>query len=78
VAHTPVDALAAADDRAEIGRLLASLPDGQRKALILVEWLGMSTSEAGWVLGVEPVSVRVRISRAKASLRADDEAEGGP
>lgn len=68
------DPLAAADDRDELARLLAALPDGQREALILVAWLGMSNEEAGAVLGIESVSVRVRVSRAKATLRA---ARGG-
>jgi RNA polymerase sigma-70 factor, ECF subfamily len=65
-----VDPLAAAEDRDELGRLLAELPDGQREALVLVALLGMSNEEAGAVLGIEPVSVRVRVSRAKAALRA--------
>jgi RNA polymerase sigma factor (sigma-70 family) len=64
------DPLSVADDRDELGRLLAHLPDGQREALVLVVWLGMTDDEAGAVLGIEPVSVRVRVSRAKAALRA--------
>jgi RNA polymerase sigma-70 factor, ECF subfamily len=54
----------------ELARALASLPAAQRRALILVEWLGMSDDEAGEALGIRPVSVRVRISRAKSALRA--------
>ena len=54
----------------ELARSLASLPAAQRQALILVEWLGMSDDEAGEALGIRPVSVRVRISRAKSALRA--------
>lgn len=54
----------------ELGRALASLPAAQRQALILVEWLGMSDDEVGDALGIRPVSVRVRISRAKSALRA--------
>jgi DNA-directed RNA polymerase specialized sigma24 family protein len=49
--------------------MLASLPETQRAALVLVEWLGMSADEAAPALGIEPVSVRVRLSRAKAALR---------
>jgi RNA polymerase sigma-70 factor (ECF subfamily) len=64
------DRLAVVEDRDELGRLLAELPDGQRAALVLVEWLGMSPEEAGAVLGIQPVSVRVRLSRAKSGLRA--------
>jgi RNA polymerase sigma factor (sigma-70 family) len=65
-----LDPIAVAEDRDELGRLLAALPDGQREALVLVAWLGMTNSEAGEVLGIEPVSVRVRVSRATAALRA--------
>jgi RNA polymerase sigma-70 factor (ECF subfamily) len=63
------DPLSAADDRDELGRMLSSLPETQRAALVLVEWLGMSAEEAAPALGIEPVSVRVRVSRAKAALR---------
>jgi RNA polymerase sigma factor (sigma-70 family) len=66
------DPLRVAEDRDELGRLLARLPEGQREALVLVAWLGMTDQEAGVVLGIEPVSVRVRVSRAKATLRARD------
>lgn len=64
------DPLSVTEDRDELGRLLAALPDGQREALVLVAWLGMTDEEAGVALSIEPVSVRVRVSRAKASLRA--------
>ena len=63
------DAISESDDRDRIRRALATLPMNQREAIVLVEWLGMSDVEAGQVLGVSPVAVRVRISRAKASLR---------
>jgi RNA polymerase sigma-70 factor (ECF subfamily) len=63
------DPISAADDRDELGRMLSSLPEAQRAALVLVEWLGMSAEEAAPALGVEPVSVRVRVSRAKTALR---------
>jgi RNA polymerase sigma factor (sigma-70 family) len=60
----------AVEDRDEIDRLLARLSAGQRQALILVDWLGLSDEEAGRVLGIKPVSVRVRVSRAHTTLRA--------
>jgi RNA polymerase sigma factor (sigma-70 family) len=63
----------ATDDRDELDRLLASLPRGQRAALVLVEWFGMSTDEAGSVLGISGTAVRVRLSRAKAALRQTSE-----
>lgn len=73
-APEPANPLGVSDDRDEIDRLLAALPSGQREALVLVEWLGMSAEEASDVLRIQPVSVRVRLSRAKGALRA---ARGG-
>jgi RNA polymerase sigma factor (sigma-70 family) len=63
------DPLAASEDRDELRRALEKIPRGQREALILVEWLGMRDEEAGEVLGVAPVTIRVRISRARHALR---------
>ena len=63
--------------RDSLARALASLPAGQRGAVVLVEWLGMDPQEAATVLGIEPGSVRARLSRAKAALRRmleDDDA----
>jgi len=57
------------ETRTEVLRLLASLPRAQREALVLVEWLGLTTEEAGRVLGIEAVSVRGRLHRARAALR---------
>lgn len=55
--------------RDSLARALASLPAGQRAAVVLVEWLGMDHQEAASVLGIKPGSVRARLSRAKADLR---------
>jgi RNA polymerase sigma-70 factor (sigma-E family) len=63
------DPISQSDDRDRIRRALAALPMNQREAVVLVEWLGMSDVEASQALGISPVAVRVRISRAKASLR---------
>jgi RNA polymerase sigma-70 factor (ECF subfamily) len=65
------DEITAADDRDEVDRALAKLPRGHREALVLVEWLGMSDEEAGRVLGVAPVTVRVRLSRARQRMRTE-------
>jgi RNA polymerase sigma-70 factor (ECF subfamily) len=65
----PPDVIAQSDDRDQIRRALALLPESQREAIVLVEWLGLTDAEAGRVLGVSAGAVRVRISRAKASLR---------
>jgi RNA polymerase sigma-70 factor, ECF subfamily len=63
------DPAVGSSQRDAIRRALAALPDGQREAVVLVEWLGMTDSEAGEVLGVSPGAVRVRLSRARAVLR---------
>jgi RNA polymerase sigma-70 factor (ECF subfamily) len=63
------DPFEAADDRDAIGRAMTTLPEGQREAVVLVEWLGMSDDEAGEVLGVSPITVRVRLHRARGNLR---------
>jgi RNA polymerase sigma-70 factor (ECF subfamily) len=53
----------------DVRRALAQLPRGQREALILVEWLGLGSEEAGRVLGIDASSVRGRLHRGRASLR---------
>lgn len=63
------DFFAAVDDRDALGRALAELSNGQREALVLVEWMGMSDDEVGALLGISPITVRVRIHRARAVLR---------
>lgn len=63
------DALAAAEDRVDVLRAVASLPRQQREALVLVVWLGYGTEEAGTLLGIEPGSVRGRLHRARQTLR---------
>ena len=51
--------------RDSLARALASLPTGQREAVVLVEWLGMDQEEAATALGIKQGSVRARLSRAK-------------
>ena len=63
------DAIEAMADRDAIGRALATLSQGQREAVVMVEWLGMTDDEAGALLGISPITVRVRIHRARAILR---------
>jgi RNA polymerase sigma-70 factor (ECF subfamily) len=60
-----------------LARALASLPTGQREAVVLVEWLGMDQNETAAALRIKPGSVRARLSRARADLRRmleDDDA----
>jgi RNA polymerase sigma factor (sigma-70 family) len=63
------DPISDSDDRDEIRRALATLPMNQREAIVFVEWLGLSDVEAGELFGVSAAAVRMRLSRAKASLR---------
>jgi RNA polymerase sigma factor (sigma-70 family) len=55
--------------RSELAEALAVLARGQREAFLLVEWLGMSSEQAGEVLGIAPASVRSRLHRARELLR---------
>ena len=63
------DPISESDDRDAIRRALARLPDSQREVIVLIEWLGMTSDEAGHVLGLSPGAVRVRLTRAKQALR---------
>jgi RNA polymerase sigma-70 factor, ECF subfamily len=63
--------------RLELADAIASLPAGQRRAFLLVEWLGMSSQEAACILGIAPASVRTRIHRARAALRERLGEDGG-
>ena len=75
VLHAPSPAgTDAVEDRDEVSRALDTLPLGQRQALVLIDWLGMTAEETGRILGLKPVSVRVRRSRAHAALREQLEA----
>jgi RNA polymerase sigma factor (sigma-70 family) len=65
----PPDLFAAVDDRDALGRALAKLSTGQREALVLIEWMGMTDDEVGALLGISPITVRVRVHRARAVLR---------
>jgi RNA polymerase sigma-70 factor (ECF subfamily) len=63
------DPFEAADDRDAVGRALTTLSEGQREALVMVEWLDMTDEEAAAILGISPVTVRVRRHRARENLR---------
>lgn len=48
---------------------IAQLPDGERAVLELVALDELSTNEAAAVLGLRPVTARVRLHRARGTLR---------
>jgi len=64
------DPEATAERRAAIRAALGSLSREQREALVIVEWLGFSPTDAAEVLGVSPESVRARLHRARTALRS--------
>lgn len=63
------DDMVLTDDRVDVLRAVAALPQRQREALVLIEWLGYSADEVGSLLGIKAVSVRARLHRARTALR---------
>ena len=57
------------ESRRDVRAAVLRLPLPLRQALVLTEWLELSTEEAGRVLGIEAVSVRGRVHRARRLLR---------
>jgi RNA polymerase sigma-70 factor (ECF subfamily) len=67
-ARDPLDQI---EDRDEMDRVLTGLTPRQRAALVLTELLGYSTEDAGNMLGVKPVTVRVLLSQARKAARGE-------
>jgi len=59
----------AASQSRELFAAIQSLPPGERAVLELVALDELSVSQAGAVLGVRPVTARVRLHRARVALR---------
>jgi RNA polymerase sigma factor (sigma-70 family) len=74
---TPRDETAAAVARSDLLRELATLPLGLRQALVLTDWLEMTSEEAAKVLGIRPASVRSRTHRAREVLHSRLEVSDG-
>jgi RNA polymerase sigma-70 factor (ECF subfamily) len=49
---------------------LAGLPDRQRSAVLLHEWMGYSFREIGAALGISEATARVHAHRGREALRA--------
>ena len=64
-----VDPAPEVGERHDVRRALASLPEAQRAALVLVDWLDMDTEEAARTLGITAGNLRVRLHRARSALR---------
>jgi len=71
------DELAEVDDRDAVRRALGAATPRQRAALVLVEYLGFSSEEAGGILGVQPVTVRALASQGRAAMKKELEANDG-
>jgi RNA polymerase sigma factor (sigma-70 family) len=63
------DPIALADERDRLRRALTELPVGQRRALVLLDWVGLSDIEAAEILRIRPQAVRVQASRARHRLK---------
>ncbi|GAA4691423.1 sigma-70 family RNA polymerase sigma factor [Nocardioides conyzicola] len=64
------DAGTTAAERSDALAVLAAMPDGEREALLLVAWEGLTTEQAAEVLGCRPGTLRMRLHRARARIEA--------
>ncbi len=69
-AFAGLDVSVTATDRAEALSTLAAMPDGDREALLLVAWDGLTTEQAAEVLGCRPGTLRMRLHRARVRIEA--------
>jgi RNA polymerase sigma-70 factor (ECF subfamily) len=63
------DALATVEDRDVVVRALRDLTPDQRAAVVLTGYLGLTSEEAGKVLGMRASTVRTLATRARAAIR---------
>jgi len=63
------DEFEASDARTVLGEALDHLTPRQRAAVVLTDLMGLSSEEAGEILGVRSVTARVLASQGRASLR---------
>ena len=67
---SPRDPFEDVNIREDIRRMLSSLPQRQRAALVLTEIFDYSSEQAAQILGIRPTTVRVLASQGRAALRA--------
>jgi RNA polymerase sigma factor (sigma-70 family) len=63
------DALRTIEDREAVGRALRNLTSSQRAAVVLTGYLGLTSEEAGRILGMKAGTVRTLATRARAAIR---------
>jgi RNA polymerase sigma-70 factor (ECF subfamily) len=68
------DELAGVEVRDEAVRLLGKLTPRERAAIVITAYLGYSSEEAARLMGISANTVRVLTGRARATLRAAEEA----
>jgi RNA polymerase sigma-70 factor (ECF subfamily) len=71
------DELGAVEAREVVMRAFGALTPSQRAALVLMDLLDMSSTEAAAALGVRPSTVRVLAARGRATLSAQIGASDG-
>jgi RNA polymerase sigma factor (sigma-70 family) len=76
--HRVADPLGTVEDWDLIARRLLELPPRQRAALVLTDYLGLDSAEAGHVLGIQSGTIRRLASKARAAVRARTNAEEEP
>jgi RNA polymerase sigma factor (sigma-70 family) len=64
----PDDEMAAVEQRDTVVRVVVGLPPRQRAAVVLMDVLDLTSEQAGQVLRIKPVTVRVLATRARSSL----------
>ena len=63
------DALATVEDRDSVVRALRALTPDQRAAVVLMGYVGLTSEEAGKLLGMRAGTVRTLAMRARAAIR---------
>jgi RNA polymerase sigma-70 factor (ECF subfamily) len=66
---SPEQILADGEARQQVDRAIEALPESLRAAFILRDIEGLSTAEAGEILGLSEGAVKVRLHRARLALR---------
>ena len=74
--HTSPDSAGELADRDQIDRVFRRIKPEYRAVIVLHHYLGFSDQEAGEVLGVPAGTVKSRLHRATAAMRAELEADG--
>ena len=77
VGRVEEDEFARADERDAVARALGTLTSRQRAALVLTELLGYGSEEAGEILGVKAVTVRVLASQGRTAMKENLERSDG-